>query len=108
MNNEIEATRLNVLVLLLNETLAELSKHYAVEIKSPASANQNDLMFWNNKFQKVIATAYEQGSGPRPSRCSVAFENNSQIVEPNTYHHGNFAQHTVVLTPKKEKEKNDV
>lgn len=41
----------------------------------------------SDKFQRVVAMGYEQGSGPRPTRTWVAYANNPWIEEIDPHQH---------------------
>jgi hypothetical protein len=55
----------------------------------PGSIKVGDLVYdeATDKFQRVVATGGEQGSGPRPSRAWVAYEGNPRIAELDLNEH---------------------
>lgn len=56
---------------------------------NPESLKVGDLVYdeATDKFQRVVATGGEQGSGPRPSRAWVAYEGNPRIAELDLNEH---------------------
>jgi hypothetical protein len=84
---------LGLLLEKLNEALTPVLRNYSIKVCRPGGANAGDFVLFEGAFRQVVATGYEQGSGPRPDRCSLAFVGNDQIVEPDAY------SSVIVLTP---------
>lgn len=68
---------------IINKTLEMID--YSLISKQGSTLQPGDFAYLEvagiEKFYRIIATRYEQGSGPRPSRNFVALANCSQIVE---------------------------
>lgn len=86
----------HIKVSAFNQALSTLLEQRQLKFKWPGGVEVGDLVLWKDKLQKVVATGYEQGSGPRPSRCSLAFMNNESIVEID-----NVQEKLLVISPNK-------
>lgn len=54
---------------------------YYFDLLRPGQIEPGFFIFWQDKFQEVVAIKWEQGSGPIPSRTTVAFKDNSNIFD---------------------------
>lgn len=66
---------------LLNDSLSVGPESYYLQLLKPGQIEPGFFIYWQDKFQEVVAAKWEQGSCMTPNRTSIAFKDNPHISD---------------------------
>lgn len=66
---------------LLLEGSGKSGVSFYFELLKPGQVEPGFFIFWQDKFQEVVAAKWEQGSGPTSNKSTFAFKDNHNIFD---------------------------